>query len=1054
MPWRTRWRISRLVAVYVVLAGLWIFLSDRVVALLVSSPVRLTQLQTVKGWVFVGVTAAFLASILRYETRAREARDQALRDSEETYRTLVEVETDGVFLMDNATGQILAANPAAAQLYGYTPQELLGLRNTDLSAEPAATEQVATRTPLVPDSIIRIPLRHHKKRDGTVFPVEITGRFFTWRGRAVQLAAIRDITARQQAEAALARYRVLVERARDIVLFVRRDGRILEANQAAAQAYGYALEEFGTLHIQDLRALETQPLAPAQLARADAEGILFETVHRRKDGTTFPVEVSSRGTELGGDRVLLSIVRDITDRKRAEGALATRTRHLEAVRVVTEDLTRELDLTRLLRLLIARAADLVGAASGTVYLWEPERGLMVPAAWHGLGDWQAALRHPPGQGIVGTVAETRQGLCVNDYRSSRYANPLTLERTRVTASLGEPLLYRDELIGAVTLNHDGGRIFAEEDQALLRLFANQAAIAIANARLFREERDRRAQLEAVRGVSADIAQELDLTQVLHIVAQRACELTRATAADIALWDPERQLLLTEASFGHTALNPTSLRRLGEGAMGTVAENRQGMIINDYRSSPVAHPDTLAHTKITASLVEPLMYRDTLLGVIGVDHVTPGETFTGGDQALLRLFADQAAIAIANARLFQDQQRAYAALERAQEELIRAEKLRGLGQMAAGIAHDLNNMLATVLGQAELLRMYPHSPEIEEGLQVLQMAANDGAQVVRRLQDFARQRGGGPLGPCDLSCLVPEALEITRPRWREEPRRKGIVIETDVDLVGLPLIQGNAAEIREVLTNLIFNAVDAMPSGGRLRFTGEAVDGSDAGRPGELAGDSASRGSQPPWVELAVSDTGIGMTEDVRRHAFDPFFTTKGLHGTGLGLSVAYGIMERHGGQIDVTSAPGQGTTFRLRFRSATTDTMQSTRRPTPAPVACRRILVVDDDASVRRTLAALLRASGHEVVEAEGGAAALDCLGTTSVDLVLTDLGMPDVTGWDVARAAKARHPDLPVVLLTGWGDQVGAEASSVTSVDRVLTKPLPRGAVLAVVAELTTHRG
>jgi CheY-like chemotaxis protein len=131
--------------------------------------------------------------------------------------------------------------------------------------------------------------------------------------------------------------------------------------------------------------------------------------------------------------------------------------------------------------------------------------------------------------------------------------------------------------------------------------------------------------------------------------------------------------------------------------------------------------------------------------------------------------------------------------------------------------------------------------------------------------------------------------------------------------------------------------------------------------------------------------------------------------------------------------------------------MQSTRSSTPARAPCRRILVVDDDASVRRTLAALLRASGHEVIEADGGSAALDCLETTPVDLVITDLGMPDVTGWDVARAAKTRRPDLPVVLLTGWGDQVGAESPSATSVDRVLTKPLPRGAVLAVVAELTT---
>jgi signal transduction histidine kinase/CheY-like chemotaxis protein len=815
----------------------------------------------------------------------------------------------------------------------------------------------------------------------------------------------------------------------------------------------------------------------------------------------------------------------------------------------------------------------------------------------------------------------------NDYRNSRYANPVTLERTAVTASLGEPLLYRDELIGAITLNHEGGRTFTEEDQGLLRLFANQAAVAIANARFFREERDGRAQLEAVRAVSAEITQELNLAHTLRLVAQRACALTRSAAADIGLWDPERQILVSEASYGHITPRPATTRRLGEGAMGRVAETRRGMIINDYRSSPVAHPDTLAHTAITASLVEPLLYGDTLLGVIGVDHETPGRTFTPQDQEILRLFAvqaaiaienarlygeaerrrreaevlaslaqtitasldldtvlqrvtegarslcdgdvaaialrkdgsdtltfrnwsgtvtagyaalhiragqglggrvlvegrptrtadyrndpdispdfhhvaeteglhaeigvpvrmegtvggvlfvmrrttraftdadeailtrlaDQAAVAITNARLFRDQQRAFLALQQAQDKLVRTEKLRGLGQMAAGIAHDLNNMLATILGQAELLRLRARHPEVSEGLQTLQTAANDGAQVVRRLQDFARQRSGGPLDACKLDRLVPEALEITRPRWREEPRRRGIVIETVVDLGGLPAIQGNPAEIREMLTNLIFNAVDAMQSGGTLRFTGQVINASS--RPSALD-DTGTSESTPRhldasagWVELAVSDTGLGMTTDVQRRVFDPFFTTKGLHGTGLGLSVVYGIMERHGGRIDVTSAPGQGATFRLRFRPADPEAETSSGHATPAVVPSRRILLVDDDPAVRQTLAALLRASGQDVLEADGGAAGLRRLESASVDLVITDLGMPEVTGWDVARAAKARRPDLPVVLLTGWGDQVGAEAPADALVDRVLTKPVPRQTVLAVIAELTGPR-
>jgi CheY-like chemotaxis protein len=207
------------------------------------------------------------------------------------------------------------------------------------------------------------------------------------------------------------------------------------------------------------------------------------------------------------------------------------------------------------------------------------------------------------------------------------------------------------------------------------------------------------------------------------------------------------------------------------------------------------------------------------------------------------------------------------------------------------------------------------------------------------------------------------------------------------------------------------------------------------------------------VELVASDTGVGMTDEVRGRIFDPFFTTKGVHGTGLGLSVAYGIMERHGGGIDVTSAPGQGTTFRLRFRPAAGDAIPSAIRPASRALRRRRILLVDDEAAVRQTMAALLRASGHEVTEAESGAAGLVQLETTPVDLVLTDLGMPEVTGWDVARAAKARRASLPVVLLTGWGDQVGTEAPPDAPVDRVLAKPVSHQTVLAVIADLTEAR-
>ncbi len=308
-----------------------------------------------------------------------------------------------------------------------------------------------------------------------------------------------------------------------------------------------------------------------------------------------------------------------------------------------------------------------------------------------------------------------------------------------------------------------------------------------------------------------------------------------------------------------------------------------------------------------------------------------------------------------------------------------------------------------------------------------MAAADGAEVVRRLQDFARQRATSPLAPMDLRAAVQEAVEITRPRWQDEPQRSGRVIAMRTHVDDLPPILGHAPEIRETLTNLIFNAVDAMPEGGTLTVAGSAL---------------------PDGVTLTLADTGTGMSDDVRQKIFEPFFTTKGVKGTGLGLSVVYGILVRHGGEISVASTPGRGTTITLRFQAAAASTESIPPTVALVPPAPRRLLLIDDEATVRTTLANLLRAAGHSVVEAASGAAGFAALATHPVDLVVTDLGMPEMTGWEVARTVKARHPGVPVVLLTGWGEHATGDGVERAGVDRVLGKPIKVEHLLRTIAE------
>ncbi len=664
--------------------------------------------------------------------------------------------------------------------------------------------------------------------------------------------------------------------------------------------------------------------------------------------------------------------------------------------------------------------------------------------------------HPPliqsVDSLGGQVARTLEPVTSPDLLAdARFMNKPWAQSEGLVSGLLLPMVQGRMLQGVMSVFTREPRAFAEAEVTVLRSFADHATIAIENARLFRaaqqeisERRraegtlaERTRQLEAIRVISEEITRELDLKAVLSLITRRAVDLVGGASGMVRLWNEAAHTLGAVSWVGlKEGYTPVELH-LNEGVAGTVAAERRGLLVNEFRSSRYATPELLEKTVHVAVLAEPLLYRDRMIGVISVNRTDARKPFVEEDRQILALFAAQAAVASENARLFAEVTKSYQALQEAQTESIRSEKLRALGQMSAGIAHDLNNTLATILGQIELLRLRATDPDIQESLAILETAASDGAQVVRRLQDFGRQRRGRPLGPVDLAPVVQETLEITRPRWRDEPQRKGIVIHVESDLDGMPAIMGYAPEIREALTNLIFNAVDAMPQGGTLTFTACALPEANAGG----------------RVELAVTDTGIGMPESVRAQIFDPFFTTKGPHGTGLGLSVVYSIMERHGGRVDVSSIPGRGTTFRLQFQGVVGDTATHRAEPSAAQIVARRLLLVDDDPAVRMTLGSLLRAAGHDVLEAEGGADGINLLMEVAPDLVITDLGMPEISGWDVARSVKSRYPHVPVILLTGWGeDAASAEGTDgdAQSIDRILGKPVRLQELLAAIDDLS----
>lgn len=362
----------------------------------------------------------------------------------------------------------------------------------------------------------------------------------------------------------------------------------------------------------------------------------------------------------------------------------------------------------------------------------------------------------------------------------------------------------------------------------------------------------------------------------------------------------------------------------------------------------------------------------------------------------------------------------------EQQLLRAEKLRALGEMASGVAHNFNNVLGAILGRAQILRRAVQESDAQRGLEAIEKAALDGANMVRRLQHFTRQRRDEEFFPVDLNQVVKDVLAITETRWKDEANLAGTTIEVTTGYGKISSVMGNISELREVLTNLIFNAVEAMPQGGTLSLKTEEIEG---------------------WAYVSVADTGIGMTDDVKSKVFDPFFTTKGMKGTGLGLNVSYGIIKAHHGEIIVQSQPGKGTTISITLPISSE--LQSAQQLTPSPsTKTGRILVIDDDEMVRELLSELLQAAGHVVIQAGGGREGIRLFQEGGFHLVLTDLGMPECSGWDVATAIKTSSPHTPVALITGWGLTLDRGKLREAGVDLVLNKPFQVMEVLALVAE------
>jgi signal transduction histidine kinase len=443
---------------------------------------------------------------------------------------------------------------------------------------------------------------------------------------------------------------------------------------------------------------------------------------------------------------------------------------------------------------------------------------------------------------------------------------------------------------------------------------------------------------------------------------------------------------------------------------------------DLRQRPLPLPEEFAARGIGSCVMASLRDDEGLIGVL-IAGRREADAFSSGECEFLRQLSEHVGLAVRQARLHESLWSAYDELRQTQQAVLQQERLSALGQMASGIAHDINNAMSPAMLYVEGLldAKSELSPRAREVLPIVLRAIEDVAATVARLREFYRPREmQAQLLPVDLNLLVTQVLELTHARWSDMPQQRGTQIKVVKQLApDLPQVLGAEGELREALTNLIFNAVDAMPEGGTLTLH-TAVQGNT--------------------VQLEVSDTGVGMDEETRRKCLEPFFTTKGERGTGLGLAMVYGTVKRHNAEIGIRSEMGQGTTFSIQL-PVPTRAVDAQPAPVPEEIPTGlRLLIIDDDLLLLKTLRETLEMDAHQVTTASDGPSGIEtfrnALPGKHFDAVITDLGMPRMDGRAVAKAIKTSSPNTPVILLTGWGQRPDAGSDALPHVDRVIGKP------------------
>ena len=733
-------------------------------------------------------------------------------------------------------------------------------------------------------------------------------------------------------------------------------------------------------------------------------------------------------------------------------AVKQRAEETDRMLEVTEAIGSAIEQKELFEVIAHGAARACRVDRSSIFLRDKSGQLMVPVSSQ-LADRSAATKGGDG-------AETLRALALEEMPSFlleavRRQEPVVISDPgsdprvpqgwvglfQAKSALVVPLIHQGRTAGVLILDHlKTLHVFTDEEIRLATTLAAQAAVALEKARLYDEIQSRLQQTETLLAVSQAIGSAPDLPEAIRRTTR---EMVRILGADTGVaWcvtrGGDRFIPLAGYHLPRDLREPLSGLPLApdDPLIDLAKRLRTALHSSNSKTDPRFNQPALNLLPHASLLIQPVQVSDELLGIFAIAWTREAHAFTLDDLRLADGIAKQAAVAIE--------------LHRSQRHIIEQERLNAVGKMASGLAHDFNNALVPISGYAEMLlehqEILQDTAKATKYLKLIMTGVEDAASVVSRLREFYRKREEGETyRPLSINQMVEQAVALTRPRWRDEALGSGRTILVEADMRPVPRILGSESELRELLTNLIFNAVDAMPEGGTIRIR--------TGLREAPVNEETHLAPAAPQVFLEVSDTGTGMTEEVRRRCLEPFFSTKGERGTGLGLPMVFGIVKRHRGTMDIESTVGKGTTFIVLLPMDTTQAREAEPRA-QAPSGPLHVLVVDDEPIARDVLTEYLAGDGHTVETAVNGREGFEKFKAGRFSVVITDRAMPEVGGDQLAAMVKEAAPTTPVILLTGFGDLMNAAGEKPEGVDLVVKKPIRLATLRDVLAKMTDGPG